>query len=195
MPAHNTEVAVAAHDAIPCLITKQFDVARNEDPSVEKQWLHSLFGVALNSRITCVTSFNHSLRWHISNKCRNHMMRTIHGNTRPHKRNDWTAQHRIPYDAELHIGTINTNGLATYAKRKSITDSQLDIIALTETHLQSHLHAAYSEEWKHHFCFFSPDPDTKHYNGVALLLGKYRNFGKSRQFRSRWTIRVTNSQQ
>jgi exonuclease III len=172
VPAHNTDVAVAAHDAIPCLITKQIEVARIEDPSAKKQWHHSLFGVELSSQTTCVISFNHRIRWHISNKCRNQMMRTIHGNTRPHKRNDWTAQHRIPYDAELHIGTINTNGLATYAKRKSITDSQLDIIALTETHLQSHLHAAYSEEWKHNFCYFSPDPDTKHYNGVALLLKK-----------------------
>jgi exonuclease III len=81
-------------------------------------------------------------------------------------------QNRMSLDSTLHVGTINTNGLAVAAKRLAIPDTKLDVIGLTETHLQSHLHVAYSEQWKNYHCFYSPDLDSKHYNGVALLLNK-----------------------
>lgn len=99
-------------------------------------------------------------------------MRAMHGNT-PHRQpGDWARQNKLPLDTTLHIGTINTNGIAIAAKRMAIQDSELDIIGLTETHLQSHLHAAYREQWKNFHCFYTPDPDSKHYSGAALLFRK-----------------------
>ena len=70
-------------------------------------------------------------------------MRALHGNTVAIRHpGDWTKQHRLSLDASLSIGTINTNGLACAAKRRQIQDSSFDIIGLTETHLQAHLHSA-----------------------------------------------------
>ena len=73
-------------------------------------------------------------------------MRATHGNTQQRKLGDWPRQNKLPLDATLHNGTINTNGVAIAVKRMAIQDSELDIIDLTETHLQSHLHAAYREQ-------------------------------------------------
>jgi exonuclease III len=96
-------------------------------------------------------------------------MRAVHGNTR---NGTWKKQNKLPHDSTLQVGTVNTNGLSVANKRLAIQDLTLDVIALTETHLQSHLHAAYVEQWKNFNCHFSPDPDSKHYNGVALLFIK-----------------------
>ena len=71
---------------------------------------------------------------------RNQRMRAMHGNTAK--------------DTQLKICTINTNGFSVATKRAFIADSEWDIIGLTETHLQSHLHTAYKESWQQFTCFF-----------------------------------------
>ena len=109
-------------------------------------------------------------------------MRALHGNTNPCRSGKWTKQNRLALDSSLAVGTINTNGLAVASKRHAVKNSKLDIIALTETHLQSHLHAAYAEDWNRFHCHFSSDPNVKHYNGVALLLNKEK-FWKVSQIR------------
>jgi hypothetical protein len=72
-------------------------------------------------------------------------MRAMHGNNNPCRSGKWTKQNRLALDSSLAVGTINTNGLAVASKRHAVKNPKLDIIALTETHLQSHLHAAYAE--------------------------------------------------
>ena len=78
-------------------------------------------------------------------------MRAVHGNTR---NGTWKKQNKLPHDSTLQVGTVNTNGLSVANKRLAIQDLTLDVIALTETHLQSHLHAAYVEQWKNLIAIF-----------------------------------------
>lgn len=99
-------------------------------------------------------------------------MRALNGNTRSHRGGAWTKQHKLSMDSFLQVGTINTNGLADAAKRIAVQNSGYDIIALTETHLQSHLHNAYSEQWKQFHCVYSPDPSHNHHNVVAILVNR-----------------------
>ena len=110
-----------------------------------------------------------TILWHISRCIRNRLQRSRHGNTR----GDWARQNKLPAaSSTLNIGTINTNGFSSAIKQISISNSKLDVVALTETHLQSHLHTAFCENWKSFHCHFSPDPNSRHYAGVAILLKK-----------------------
>ena len=86
----------------------------------------------------------------------------------------WKRCHRIPISDHIAIGTINVNGFSDSAKQAALSDLEQDVLAITETHLQSHLHRAFSDFFPEFHCIFTPDPEDRHYAGVALFIKKSR---------------------
>lgn len=68
------------------------------------------------------------------------------------------------------IATLNIGGLQEAVKRRRISELYLDIIVLTETHLQSHLEHSEHEQFKEYYCFWGFNPDSKHFSGVGILV-------------------------
>lgn len=72
---------------------------------------------------------------------------------------------------ESHMNQ-NAGGLSSAAKRKQLIDLDFDILAICETHLQAHLHSSISEQFSHSNCTFSPDPESRHFQGVSIFTKK-----------------------
>lgn len=112
-------------------------------------------------------------------------MRSLRGNTvsqpleePPHEPTfrSWKDRRRISAHDHFVVGALNVSGLVVPPRRLPLVLwITMRLKYITETHdLQSHLHRAFSEHFWLYRCVFSPDPDDKHYAGVALFLKRSR---------------------
>ena len=69
----------------------------------------------------------------------------------------------------LSIAALNVGGLQQVSKRQQLKQLNHDILALSETHLQSHLESSESHQFSDYHCFWGPNSPDRHYSGVALL--------------------------
>lgn len=94
----------------------------------------------------------------------------------------WKESHMNQNNVDIRIGSINAGGLSSAAKRKQPIDLDFDILAICETHLQAHLHSSISEQFSHSNCTFSPDPESRHFQGdeeiQVLAINTYHMHGQ-----------------
>ena len=97
---------------------------------------------------------------------KNKLAHCLNGNTA----RSWKQQHKANSRVQLTIGTLNPSGLSDVSKQQAIHELDLDVMAITETHLGDHMHRAYDEQYPQYSCNFSLDPKEKTFSGVALFL-------------------------
>ena len=95
-------------------------------------------------------------------------MHALHGNMAP--KTTWNHQHRIPLDSWLSFGGINVGGFSDASKWEAVKSLGHDVLALTETHIQTHLVHSYKHTFTNFHTFWSPGVPEKHYTGVALMV-------------------------
>lgn len=111
--------------------------------------------------------------WYLTRALRNKLAHVLHGNTvSKSKTKTWRRKHFSDIRSQLSIGTLNVNGFSDSIKQTAIHDLDLDVLGISETHLQHHLHRAFSEQFRQYHCVFSNDPPDRHFKGVALFLKK-----------------------
>ena len=108
-------------------------------------------------------------------------MRMICGNT-VKKGRSWHQKHVVSPDTPMQIGALNVGGLQKAAKRRRIIDLDLDLVALTETHVQCHLEHSESNQYPEYFSFWSHNASENHFSGVGLLAMK-STFWAAKQIR------------
>jgi exonuclease III len=108
-------------------------------------------------------------QWFIAARIRNKLMHMLVGNTPKHK--SWRQTHRIQENI-LKIGSLNVGGVQQSTKRQRINCLDLEIIVLSETHLQSHLEHSESHLFQSFVCSWGLNPDQRHFAGTAVLARK-----------------------
>ena len=100
----------------------------------------------------------------------NKAMHIKHGNTAA-KHRTWQQKHGLRGRSPFLIGTYNVGGLQQATKRSRLKDNA-DILGITETHLQSHLEHSESTQFDNYHCFWSPNPEDRHFSGIGILIKK-----------------------
>ena len=72
----------------------------------------------------------------------------------------------------MTFGCLNCGGLQDNLKRQHIANLGLDIIVLTETHLQQQMLYTESEQFPEYHCLWGSSPNDRHFSGVAILARK-----------------------
>jgi hypothetical protein len=94
-------------------------------------------------------------QWFIAARIRNKLMHMLVGNTPKHK--SWRQTHRIQENI-LKIGSLNVGGVQQSTKRQRINCLDLEIIVLSETHLQPHLEHSESHLFQSFVLQLGPEP-------------------------------------
>ena len=97
----------------------------------------------------------------------NKAMHILNGNTVA-KGPTWRRRNRLSPSTHFLFGTYNVGGLQDSTKRIRLAELQADVLGLTETHLQSHLEHSESMLFPEYSCFWSRNPDDRHFRGISL---------------------------
>ena len=101
--------------------------------------------------------------WHARRHERNKRMHALVGNTGPFKG-----------QPHLSLVALNVGGLHNSTKWMALRNHPADLIVLSETQLQRHLHSTISIEFAKYHTLLSPGLDDKHFTGVAVLAKRSR---------------------
>lgn len=101
----------------------------------------------------------------------NKAMHILNGNTVA-KGPTWRRRNRLSPSTHFLFGTYNVGGLQDSTKRIRLAELQADVLGLTETHLQSHLEHSESMLFPEYSCFWSRNPDDRHFRGIGILVRK-----------------------
>ena len=106
--------------------------------------------------------------WCKSRRLLSKLQHTLNGNTAG-KHRTWSSRHHTVPGHSLTFGCLNCGGLQDKPKRQSIAALDLDILVLTETHLQSHMLAAEADKFPDYYCLWGFAPNDRHFAGVAVF--------------------------
>ena len=104
--------------------------------------------------------------WFLSNREANKLRHIKNGNT------NWYQSYKILKGTNLTFGCLNCGGLQNNMKRQHTASLGLDIIVLTETHLQQQMLHTESEQFTEYYCLWGSSPNDWHFSGVAILAKK-----------------------
>ena len=90
----------------------------------------------------------------------------MNGNT------NWYKSQKIPRGNNITFGCLNCGGLQDTIKGQHIAGLGLDIIVLSETHLQQHMLHTESEQFPEYYSLWGSSPTDRHFSGVAILARK-----------------------
>ena len=107
--------------------------------------------------------------WYVTRRARNKIAHALFGNTAK-RQPSWPKQHGIKQVHAIRCGALNVGGLQQASKRMQIKDQNLDLLALSETHLQAHLEHSESQQFTDYHCFWSPNPPDRHFGGVGMMI-------------------------
>ena len=122
--------------------------------------------------LSCAVLVCHS-RCYMSRRARNKRMHALNGNT---STTGGTARVSATRGSAqpLSLACLNVGGFHNSTKWLSLRNHPADLLVLSETQLQRHLHASICTEFSAYPTILSPGQDEKHFTGVAVFAKRTR---------------------